>query len=143
MCLSTHAHTHTHRYIYICALLTSHTPLMFQGVKKMEKHLKPNHFRSVQWFLFMCAQSVRAEVPSTAEEGRAARSLLPDPAGSLTVSKGINRRAFEVFPIGNYIHTAKTHRHTPQLRCLFCLHFYISAITCMAMRAKDLRKHER
>lgn len=53
----------------LSALSSSHTPLMFHGVKKMEKHLQPNHFRGFQRFLFMCAESVREEVSSPATQG--------------------------------------------------------------------------
>lgn len=61
--------TYTHMQTpYLPALSPAHTPLMFQGVKKMEKHLQPNHFRSFQRFLFMCAESVRAKVSSPALE---------------------------------------------------------------------------
>ena len=72
----THTHTHTHIHTHLTttdlpALLPSHIPLMFQGVKKIEKHLQPNHFRSFQSFLFMFAESVRVKVSSPVEkEGR-------------------------------------------------------------------------
>ena len=47
----THTHTHTHINLPLSELWPSHTPLMFQGVKKRwKKHLQPNHFRSFQRF---------------------------------------------------------------------------------------------
>lgn len=59
---NTHTRTHTRRTHLPAPPPSTHTPLMFQGVKKTEKHLQPNHFRSLQRFLSVFAKSLRVKV---------------------------------------------------------------------------------
>lgn len=74
-CVWGHTGTYAHlRAAYPSALSPSHTPLMFQGVKKMEKRLQPNHFRRFQRFLFMCVQS-QSEWRSLPQLRRGGRTL--------------------------------------------------------------------